>query len=82
MTLPDIIQINGINHTNIYFDYQIESSILNKKEIKLIWEKNNEPKSTNCLFQLCSDILEIELSNFNTSLTLKACIECFIIAHL
>ena len=67
LTLPNIIEFNGINYTNIDFNYQIKSNSDNEQEVKLIWGKNNEPKSTNCLFQLCSNIIDIDFSNFNTS---------------
>ena len=67
LTLPNTIEFNGINYTNIDFNYQIKSNSDNEQEVKLIWGKNNEPKSTNCLFQLCSNIIDIDFSNFNTS---------------
>ena len=67
LTLPNIIQIEGINYTDIKFNYPINNTQNKEKEIKLIWGNNNQPSSTNCLFQECTDITQIDLSNFNTS---------------
>ena len=67
LTLPNIIEFDENNYTNITFDYPINFNTDQEKKIRLIWENNNEPKSTNCLFQDCSDITEIDLSNFDSS---------------
>ena len=67
ITLPSIIEINGANYTNISFNHIIISNSEEEQVVKLIWENGNEPKSTNYLFQGCSNITEIDLSNFNTS---------------
>ena len=64
LTLPDIIEVDGINYTNITFNYTINN--ITKKEVKLIWN-NNKPKSTECLFEYCTYITKIDLSNFDTS---------------
>ena len=66
-TLPNIIEFNGTNFTNISLNYKIESSKNQEQEIKLIWEDDNKPNSTNCYFHGCSDITEIDLSNFDAS---------------
>ena len=66
-TLPNIIEFNGTNFTDISFNYKIESSKEQEQEIKLIWKDNNKPISTNCLFHGCSDIIEIDLSNLDVS---------------
>ena len=63
LTLPDIIEYDGINVTNIAFNYQIFNNEEKEKEVKLIW-KNKIPNSTNCLFQECSSITQIDLSNY------------------
>ena len=57
-TIPSIIEFNRTNYTNISFNYQIISK-LEEEEIKLIWKNDNEPKSTDCLFQGCSNITNL-----------------------
>ena len=61
--LPNMIQINGINQSNITSNYDFERS--NDNNIILIW--NEAPNSTSCLFYNCTDIEEIDLSNFDSS---------------
>ena len=65
LTLPDIIEFDGINYSDISFYYEINQTI--NKVIKLIWKDDNKPKDAACLFQGCSDITEIDLSNFDSS---------------
>ena len=67
LTLPNIIEFDGTNYTNISFNYEIESNINKERELKLIWTNNNEPKSTDCLFASNYGITEIDLSNFDSS---------------
>ena len=59
---PDIIQINNVNQSQIREVYDLNES---ENIIRLIWYK--DPKSTACLFRNCSNITEIDLSNFNSS---------------
>ena len=66
-TLPNKIEFKGTNFTDISFNYKIESSKEQEQKIKLIWDDNNKPISTNCLFHGCSDIIEIDLSNLDVS---------------
>ena len=49
LILPDIIESDGINYTDIKFNYTINRT--KNHEIKLIWE--DKPNSTACLFQDC-----------------------------
>jgi surface protein len=67
LTLPDRIEYNGNNYTNISFNYTINPISDNGLEMKLVWEKNNIPNSTECLFEKCSNCVEIDLSNFDLS---------------
>ena len=62
IVLPDIVQINGINQSNIIFNYDFE---YDENNVTLIWK--NPPNRTNCLFYRCSNIDEIDSSNFDTS---------------
>ena len=59
---PDMIQINGINLTNITSNYEFN---ITENTVKLIWK--NAPSNIECLFYSCSDIIEIDLSNFDSS---------------
>ena len=61
-TLPDEIYINGENQSQIQFTYEIDSFNTN---IKLVW--NNPLEETYNMFGDCSNITEIDLSNFDTS---------------
>ena len=67
LTLPDRIEFKGNNYTNISFEYTIVTNTVNREEVKLIWEKNNQPKSTEGLFQGCGNCIVIDLSNFDFS---------------
>ena len=67
LTFPDLIELNGTNYTNISFNYTIEAISGQMQEVKLIWKDNNKPTSTGCLFLGCSEITEIDLSNFDSS---------------
>ena len=61
---PDIITINNENYTmdNIINFTNSENNIIN---ITLIW--NNNLNSSSCMFSGCNDIIEIDLSHFDTS---------------
>ena len=59
---PDMIQINGINLTYITSEYEFNTT---ENIIKLIWKK--APLNIECLFYYCSDIIEIDFSNFDSS---------------
>ena len=67
LTFPDLIELNGTNYKNISFNYTIEAISGQMQEVKLIWKDNNKPTSTGCLFLGCSEITEIDLSNFDSS---------------
>ena len=60
--VPDMVEINGINQTKISPNYSFQET---ENTVKLIWKKNLE--HLYCLFFYCSDIIEIDLSNFDTS---------------
>ena len=60
--LPDEIYINDIKQNNIKTNYDFEEG---EHNIKLIWE--NYITSTRCMFTECSKIIEINLSQFDTS---------------
>ena len=66
LTFPDRIEYDGNNYTNISFNYTIPKSG-NRLEMKLVWEKNNKPNSTECLFEKCNNCAESVLSNFDLS---------------
>ena len=61
-TKPDEIFINGENQEYVYNYYEFNKSI---NDVKIIWNKN----LTNChnMFYLCKNIIEIDLSHFDTS---------------
>ena len=59
---PDEVLINGLNETTISPSYNLNQEDNN---IELIW--NIEIDNTKYIFYQCSDIIEIDLSNFNTS---------------
>ena len=65
LTLPDIFEANEANYTDISINYTVNQ--ITKKEVKLIWKNNNQPKSTECLFEKCYYFTEIDLSNFDSS---------------
>ena len=60
--LPDEIRINGINQSEIKKEYYLNDS---ESNITLIWY--TEITITSNMFKRCSDITEINLSNFDTS---------------
>ena len=59
---PDIVEINGINQTKISFEYYFDKT---ENIVRLIW-KNNLGYIP-YLFYGCDDIIELNLSQFNTS---------------
>ena len=59
---PDEIHINGINQSSIEQQYNFDNP---NNEVKLIWK--NEINTTTAMFHSCSNITEIDLSNFNSS---------------
>ena len=59
---PDELWINYINQTGFKNEYYLNDI---NDIIKLIWHK--KPTSINSLFKDCSNITEIDLSNFDTS---------------
>ena len=61
--LPDEIYINDIKQNEIKSNYFFTES---ENLIKLLW--NNNINSGFCMFRLCSNITEINLSHFDTSL--------------
>ena len=61
--MPDEIYINEINQSEIKSFYIFNQT---GNEIKLIWK--NIINSTACMFSGCNKIIEIDLSNFDTSL--------------
>ena len=60
--LPDEIYINGINQSEIQYQYNFEHI---NNEIILIWHYPLEYRD--CMFRGCSTITEIDLSNFDDS---------------
>ena len=60
---PDEIYINGIKQSIIRSNYSFNES---NNTIQLIWKK--EFTTCRCMFYKCSNIEEIDLSNFNSSL--------------
>ena len=60
--LPDEIYINDVKQNEIKTNYDFEEGEYN---IKLIWE--NYLTTTKCMFSKCSKIIEINLSQFDTS---------------
>ena len=59
---PSTIYINGEKQTSIYNSYNFN---LTDNKVELIW--NNTINSCGSMFKECSNIIEIDLSNFNTS---------------
>ena len=59
---PDEVWINNINKTKVKNEYYINDT---NDIIKLIWY--NKPNSIDSYFTGCSDITEIDFSNFDTS---------------
>ena len=59
---PFLIQINGINQSNNDSFQYFEST---ENTVKLFWE--NHLRSTSHMFYGCSDIVEIDLSHFDSS---------------
>ena len=59
---PDEVIINSISQIEVKSDYYFNET---ENEIKLSW--NKEINSTHILFMHCSNITEIDLSNFNSS---------------
>ena len=59
---PDMIEINGINQSNVqsYYNFNRTENI-----VKLIWK--NYVDETSCLFYRCFDIIKIDLSQFDLS---------------
>ena len=60
--LPDEIHINGVNQTEIKKAYDLDET---ENTIKLIWK--DSIIRTTCMFLMCKDIAEIDLSNFDSS---------------
>ena len=60
--IPNEIYINSNKQNNISFQYYFNNSINN---VVLLWYNNLN--SLNCLFRECKNIIDIDLSNFNSS---------------
>jgi surface protein len=60
--IPNEIYINSNKQNNISFQYYFNNSINN---VKLLWYNNLN--NLNCLFRECKNIIDIDLSNFNSS---------------
>ena len=61
---PDRIIINDIEQENVDYKYNFDSS-QTINIVKIIW--NNDLTTCHCLFFECSSIVEVDLSNFNSS---------------
>ena len=59
---PDMVYINGEIQSTVNYSYFFN---LTENNVELIW--NNYITQTLYMFHRCSDIIEIDLSNFNTS---------------
>ena len=59
---PDMVEINGVNHTIFASKHYFSEP---NNTIKLIWK--NLSNNTWCLFYRCSDIIKISFSDFDTS---------------
>ena len=60
--MPAIVEINGINQSKISSRYYFNTT---PNTVRLIWKKHLT--SLNSLFQNCYDIIELNLSHFDTS---------------
>ena len=60
---PNKININGKNQDTIEYKYYFNQT---ENIVELIWDNNIN--NCSCMFRKCSNITEIDLSNFNTSL--------------
>ena len=60
--VPDMVKINGINQTKISAKYYFNTT---ENIVELMWKNNLE--NIGCLFYYCTDIIELDLSKFNTT---------------
>ena len=63
---PDEVYINGYKQDNVKYSYELNQT---DNFIGLIWKKLMD--NTHYMFEGCSDIIEIDLSNFNTSIVVN-----------
>ena len=59
---PDMVEINGVNHTIFSSKHYFSEP---NNTVKLIWK--NLQNNTSCLFYRCSDLIKISFSNFDKS---------------
>jgi surface protein len=65
---PNEVYINGDKQDSVNYSYYLNETY---NYVKLVWYNNIEDPSH--MFAGCSDITEIDLSNFNTSETINMC---------